>query len=318
MKTYKIENQYHEVTFVSRGASVISFKSKKDGLNIVCAYQNLNDYIQNPKFLGTMVGPLAGRTKDGLINTQQLTINNGSNHLHGGDNGVHSLDFDVEQTANTSIVFFKKNVSHERDGYKGTYDYRFTYQLLHDSLILDIFCRPSHQQPLNLTNHMYFNLENSQDLNTHSLKVNANLLNLVDETMCNRGRILDTAATIFDLNYPRNIGEILKSFDDQFLVTKHLDHNFHLSNGREVELKCGTKTLIVKSTYPCVQIYLGNYLEGFVDDQGRSSNDYQAVAIEPQYAPNHYNYEYEYVTYGPNKPFHETIVYTLFNNKGTE
>src|SRR5690625_5901677 len=70
----------------------------------------------------------------------QLTVNDGPNHLHGGDRGFHKVVWDAETfegNGERGIVFTYTSEDGE-EGYPGTLQTRVTYTLTDDDeLILD-------------------------------------------------------------------------------------------------------------------------------------------------------------------------------------
>ena len=91
MHTYTLDNGQIQMSFVLAGASIVSLGRS---YNYLLSYSNIEDYQDNPLYLGTMVGRNAGRTSPNYYTNHLgqkviLDINEEPNtHLHGGNNNM--------------------------------------------------------------------------------------------------------------------------------------------------------------------------------------------------------------------------------------
>lgn len=288
-----LRNNKLEVEIMKQGVTFVSFKSLSDGVNITTAFNSKEAYDVNGVYLGALIGPLAGRTSPNRYGSN-LDVNNPPNHLHGGKNGLHLKVFDVEQTDTKAIFTLNDD---------GVY-YEINVSLEDDTLLLDMKATPSQARRLNLTNHMYFNLLNEENLDNHQVELIAEKVSYVTEDILNVGNLVAVKDTAFDLNKKTSVKDILSRTNEQFEITRHIDHSY-LAN--KVRLFAKNKTLSIEATAPAMHLYFGNYLEGSgIDSKGRDIQNHQSLAIEPQYFPN----DIDLPEYTKDKPFHETIKYT--------
>lgn len=99
--------------------------------NIVLGYDSLDAYVNDPYFLGTVVGRVAGRIKGGTFEldgiTYKLAKNENNNHLHGGINGFNKVVWNAEVVENG--VRFSYVSSSGEEGYPGNLTLFVTYTL---------------------------------------------------------------------------------------------------------------------------------------------------------------------------------------------
>lgn len=289
-----IKNEWIELEILKRGVTFKSFKRLKDNVNIITAYQDLNDFQNNEVYLGSCIGPLAGRTAQGVYDLD-LDLNDGIYHLHGGKNGISTQIFDVEEIKDAAIFTLIS------DGI----DYKITVSLMENTVKIDFLVIPEFERPINMTNHMYFNLMGTDHINDHRLQVEASEVSLHNKDMFNDGTFIDVEGSVFDLRGSQLVSDILKGTHPQFAMTRHIDHTFRSQN---LILKAKDKTLKIHGTMPGMHIYLANFFdEAFKDEQGRLAKNNASIAIEPQYFPN----DPKMPVYSKENPYKESITYTL-------
>lgn len=289
-----LNNGILEVSILKQGVTVVSFKHLEDDINIVTRYQNIGDYKTNPVYLGSLIGPLAGRTEQNRYGVQ-LELNDAPNHLHGGINGLHNQEFVCKQDGNEAV--FTKVLDNVF--------YKVTVKLDHNHCTMEFEAIPDDRAVINLTNHMYFNLLGTNNLLDHKISVNADRVSYLNENKVNTGDLREVEATVFDLRSSKKISDLLHENDEQFKITRHIDHAFM---GNQVVLATPHKYLSVKATTPAVQVYLSNFFdEGFLNEHSELAANHSSVAIEPQYVPNDLNMK----CYTHDDPYHETFIYTL-------
>lgn len=289
-----LRNDFLEVKILKLGVTFVSFKSLQDDINIITAYKEHENYKVNDPYLGSLIGPLAGRTKPGSYGLD-LDINNPPNHLHGGKNGLNLCMFDVEAKEDEAI-FTKLH----QDVF-----YTITVALKDNQVVLDLKATPQKELPINLTNHMYFNLLGENDLKNHTIQLKADKYSSISEAKLNTYDLRDVSNSVFDLRETKEVMDLINRTHPQFEITRHIDHSFKAS---EVVLNAHHKTLKIKATMPFMHLYFANYFdEGFIDEKGRKAKNHASIAIEPQYLPNDQNMP----RYDETHPYHETITYTL-------
>ena len=75
--------------------------------NIVLNYKDINDYYNDSYYIGAAIGRYANRIKNGVFklknDTYFLEKNDGENHLHGGSNGFHKVNWNLVNKSKSSI-----------------------------------------------------------------------------------------------------------------------------------------------------------------------------------------------------------------------
>ncbi len=308
IKVYTLSNDSLKVELLNIGASLIGFESTKDHINIVVRFKDLNNYLTNDgAYLGTTIGPCAGRMANSKLDAIQLLSNEANNsHLHGGNRGLHTVIFDGSQT--DSKVVFTASVDHSSDGYPGYVNYRITYELIGDELILKQEAIPENAQYINMTNHSYFNLLGSDSILEHYLTSNADSISLVNEFSWNLGEKLSVDGTPFDFRNPTMLKDCIESYHEQFNYTRSLDHFFY---GNKLHLEANDKYLDISTDQKGFQLYSSNYFdENFEVEDGSLAKNYSSLAIEPQSFNNEPNLG-SYSKYDKNNPYSSKTSYKI-------
>ena len=227
--------------------------------NVVLGFETPDEYADNPRYLGAIVGRYANRiaraefTLDGR--TYRLAANNGANHLHGGVTGFDkrvwrpALSVAKGATRSAARLELRYLSPDGEEGYPGNLDVRVTYTLTErDELVVEYFATTDQPTPLNLTQHSYFNLGGEGEIRDHLLQIDADAYTPVNEQLIPTGALAPVAGTAFDFRSPMPIGARRGG---------NYDHNFVLKGGiRVVEPRSG-RTLDVQTTEPGMQLYTG-------------------------------------------------------------
>lgn len=316
---YTMSNQFIEIKALNYGGTITSFKLMDVGINVVVAYDDKADYKENEFYLGSNVGPLAGRTCKGQYTLDekliQLDLNNNGNHLHGGNTRLDHMFFDVyyeDDDRFPSLVFIQTVDYDQTDsGYFGQIKYIITMKLVANTLILNHKAYPSQKMPLNVINHMYFNLGQHETILDHVLEVDSSYVVELDENMCPTEKIIPVVNTAFDFRTAQNIGKRIKKSHPQFEISRNVDHMYILEDKKTVTLY-DTKTrqaLNITTTGDGAVIYLGNYFDGgFVDETGKQARNHSGIAIEPCHFPLNIGRDR---FYDEESPFEMTTTYVL-------
>ena len=320
-----MSNGLIEIKALSLGATITSFRLMDKGENIVCSYQDKEHYLNNSYYLGSTVGPLAGRTRNGQFEMDgtvyQLDINDKTNHLHGGMTGLHTVNMDMfyEDDDRFPSLVFTKEVDHSAGGYPSKIKYIVTYKLVGYTLMMNHKAFPQTKSPINMTNHMYFNLGNSETILDHLMSVDAYEVVKLDETYCPSAEKINTVNTAFDFRVPNMIRKVVKKQHPQFELTRLIDHPFILTDKHSITLfePTNKQSLNIKTTGEAVVIYTANFFdEGFVNERGQKAKNFSAIAIEPSNVPNGVNLDFKAPKFYTNEePFDLTSHYTLSKTK---
>ncbi|HTJ05563.1 MAG TPA: aldose epimerase family protein [Caldimonas sp.] len=299
----------------------------RDG-NVVLGFANLADYLErNPNF-GTLVGRFANRigggrfTLDGAVH--QLSVNDGSNSLHGGAVGFGKRCWDVEPLgvgADGSVSLALALTSEDGDqGYPGRLrvDVRYTLTAANEWRI-DYRATSDRATVVNLTNHSYFNLACGGSILDHVLTLHARRFTEIDAALIPT-RIAEVAGTPFDFRMPRAIGERIRDGAEQLLRARGYDHNWILDDdGAATPLRraarlddpASGRVLEIETTEPGVQCYAGNQLDGrLVGSEGQTFRQSDGVCLETQHFPDSPNRpDFPSTVLRPGETFRSTTVH---------
>jgi len=306
--------------FLSIGASLIRWQMS-DGTDIVAAYQDLNDYYRPGMYLGTTVGPLAGRISRldfSISGTKVQIVDSVPNFLHSGHLGLSFRNFRIKEIRcedETFLVSFQTEYSHP--SLPGEVLININYKVKDGALDIEFLADSSEDTILNLTNHSYFNLDGdfSGNLDNHVLKINASRVVLVDEQMLGK-EIIGVGGTVFDLRTPKPLKDVIDRQELKLQGTNGLDHYFLLDRERDCDIELASllsgRKLKVSSTYPGITVYTTNMPKDTPIQQGQTLAFHGAVALEPQYQSNAINdHRFENYLLHKGLKYHHQIKYRL-------
>ena len=317
------------VQLCSVGAAIVSIvvPDKNGALgDVVIGYKNALDYFADGPCSGKVPGRFANRiakgkfTLDGVEYT--LPINNGPNHLHGGPHGFQNQVWD-SRIAGDAVEFLYFSEDGEA-GYPGNLKAVAHYSWGEDnSLKLILTAETDKPTVVNLTNHVYFNLdgEGSGTVLNHLLELNASQYLPTDPTQIPLGTPADVAGTPMDFVEAKPIGRDIHADFEALRIGKGYDHCYlidgampgQLSTAAELRGATSGRKLEILTTQPAVQIYTGNWLKGCPKGKsGRAYEDYDAVAIECQHTPDAPNQpEFPTTVLRPGEALEEAIIWVF-------
>lgn len=294
IKSYILKNNFLEVELLNWGATIRKIKLKdKNGIkrNVVLSYENIEDYIENPAYLGAIVGRTAGRIENGLLNIgdkqYQLEKNNGGNNLHGGSKSISHKFWEVKNISSTSISF-EIFSEHLENSFPANINIKVKYTLNDNELEINYFASTDRLSYINLTNHSYFNLDGYESTNkeiyNHYLCLNSDYMLALNSDFIPT-KIKNLENSIF--NFKK--GKILEDFfkeennEQKILVNNGIDHPFIIKKNKkfmQLESKESGISLEMITDNPGVVIYTGNFLKeaGFKNHSG--------LCFETQEIPN--------------------------------
>ncbi|MEM9998572.1 MAG: aldose epimerase family protein [Bacteroidota bacterium] len=244
---------------------------------VTLGFDDLDTYLDNPWCVGALVGRVANRIAGGRFvldgETYQLPVNDGPNHLHGGEQGFHLRRWDAEpfETPSSAGVVLTLTSPAGEEGYPGALDVTVTYALSDDDVLaLDVRATTDAPTLVNVTHHAYFNLDGpSGNVYDHILCVPASAYLPTDATSIPTGEVRPVAGTPFDFRGPTRLGDRLTweviTADPQLARVNGYDHTFVLQAdsqqalhlAAEVHAPTTGRTLDVWTTEPGVQVFTG-------------------------------------------------------------
>ncbi len=286
------------------GAGIISvIVPDKEGnmADVALGYAKPADYFCDGPCMGKVPGRYANRIAFGKFSLSgkeySLSINNGPNHLHGGEGEecwANRIWFGVQ---NHNEVSFALESPDGDAGYPGNIMAEVIYRWDDECRLTITFRAKSDADTvINLTNHAYFNLKGDGrgDIKDHTLQLEASNYLPTDETLIPTGSPAPVEGTPMDFRRPVKI--VKRLFDDfpALRYGKGYDNCWAVDGWEQgvvrkvaelADLISGRK-LTVSTDAPGIQIYTGNWLKGCpTSKSGVEYNDYDGVALECQSFP---------------------------------
>lgn len=292
------------VTLMDWGATLLSARvpladgSVREAL-LGCA--SPEQYPQQSAFLGASVGRYANRIADSRFSLDgecyALTPSQGVNQLHGGPEGFDKRRWKIENQNDASALLSLESCDGDQ-GFPGHLRATARFHLDDDNaLSIEYRATVDKACPVNLTNHVYFNLDGRRcDVRQHRLQIAAGEYLPVDDTGIPRGGLKAVAGTSFDFRTPKSIAAEFLSDEDQRRA-KGYDHAFLLDArgslaqpAAQVWSQDGKLSLRVYTSAPALQFYSGNYLAGTPARDGEAYADWQGLALESEFLPDSPNH----------------------------
>jgi len=315
------------VTLCNIGAAIVSVnvpdRNGKLG-DVVLGYSKAESYFADGPCAGKCPGRYANRIAKGRFTLDgkeyELPVNNGPNHLHGGPEGFQNKVW--ESRKHKGGVEFKYVSADGEMGYPGNLVVVARYEWSEENeLRLTFTAKTDATTVVNLTNHVYFNLNCKGSVLGHYLKLNASEYLPTDETLIPVGESESVAGTPMNFVNAKTLRRDIKKdfpalkygkgYDACWLIDGYTPGQ--IQEAAELYSKQSGRMLKVYTTQPGVQIYTGNWLEGCpAGKRGRVYHDYDAVAIECQHYPDSPNKpEYPSTVLKPGKKFQEAIIFAF-------
>jgi aldose 1-epimerase len=298
---YTLKNKNGMVAQVTNyGAIIVSiFAPDRKGelADVVQGYDSIAEYINgNGPYMGAVCGRCANRISKGKLVLEgkeyKLAINNGPNHLHGGNIGFSKVVWDVVSSSSSKVemVYLAKD---GEENYPGNAKIKVTYTLTdNNEFRLDYEATTDKTTIVNLASHSYFNLAGagSGDVLSQELMINADFYTPVSDTSEPTGEIRSVKGTPMDFTVAKPIGTHIDADDEQIRNGVGYDHNFVLRH-RIGELGLASvasdpksgRVMEIYTTQPGVQLYSANWVDGEKGKNGKIYNKRWAFCLETQH-----------------------------------
>ena len=317
------------VTLSEIGAGIVSIiVPDKDGklADVVLGYEKPESYFGDGPFLGKVPGRFANRIALGkfTLNGKEYTlpVNCGPNHLHGGPEGFSNKVWD-SRIVDDAVEFMYFSEDGEQ-GYPGNLKVVAHYEWSEDNeLKLSFTGECDADTFINLTNHVYFNLngEGNGNILGHILKLNCSEYLPTDDTQIPLGDSEPVAGTPMDFVNPKPIGRDIRADFEPLKIGSGYDHCWVIDGAEPGQLQACAKLWSEESgrlveiftTQPGLQVYTGNWLAGCpVGKNGHIYQNNDGVALECQHFPDSPNKpEYPTTLLRPGEVYEEAIIFAF-------
>ncbi len=258
------------------------------GSQLALGYQRIEDYVQDSYYMGATVGPIANRVSRGQITVEgeqlRMPHNEGANTLHSAGKGFDKQTWRID-SHETNQICYALNYDMSEIGLKGQLSVMTVYKVVQGCLTIKYLSRTDTTCYINLTNHVYLNLDGrdsapSDDISSHCFSLHADSFNVVDKQNLPTGEIKPLSQPF--------LYKLKNSPEHEF---KHqCDHHFNVGEAGANTLRpmltafsghSGIQ-LEVSGNSPGFQFYTGKYLNApFKSAQG--------FCVETQLAPDAIN-----------------------------
>lgn len=323
-----------EVKITNYGAIITSIsvpgKSGKAD-NIVCGFDKPEDYLSNQylsgyPYFGSLIGRYANRIANGHLEiegkTYALAVNNGPNHLHGGNTGFDRRLWDAgtfqrDRVAGVELSYLSPD---GEENYPGNLTVKCTYAFNNDNeLTIEYQAVTDQTTVVNLTNHTYFNLTGGRDnILDHELKLAATkITESID--LIPTGKLLPVQGTAFDFTrfkpFASELDQLPTGYDNNFVLDNPKGQLNYAATLRE---KSGGRQVDVYTTQPGIQIYTGYYIPELIIDGKKKFGSYSGVALETQHYPDSVHHpDFPTTILKPGETYHEKTVYKFSSDQQT-
>lgn len=294
---------------------------------VVLGYDDPRDYLDDPYYLGAVVGRYANRIRDARFSLSgreyHLEANDGAHVVHGGSAGLSTQVWhgDVVHAPSWTGVRLRHHSPHGEGGFPGNLDTRVEYRLAADTATLSIGYQVRTDRPTvaSLTNHTFFDLDGGtgQSVVEHTLEVAADMYLAVDAQLLPTGEVLPVAGTPFDLRRPTELRQVIESPHPQIRTAGGLDHTF-VVRGAGLRHCCTLRaarsdlSLRVTSTEPGLDVYAAGGFDGSRTSSVGPLTAGRGIALETEHFSNSPNEPaFPSTTLSPDVPLRSTTVWSF-------
>ncbi len=276
-------------------------------------FDSLAGYLAKPNYYGALIGRVGNRIRDGKFSLDgknyQLYTDAAGIHLHGGKEGFNVRLWDAAVEGERLRLRYVSPDGEEN--YPGRLTATVWYEIRGCDLRIDYEATTDAPTIVNMTNHEFFNLNGCADtILAHEVRLQADHYTPIDASLVPTGEIAPVKGTPLDFTSPKAIGRDLKDIPDGY------DHNFVFAKKKpagtdewlvDVYEPTTGRTLSMATTEPCVQLYIGNFLDG--SDVGIGGAVY-AFCLEAQKHPDAVNHpNFASTVLRPGEKYTQTTIY---------
>ena len=145
-----------------------------------------------------------------------LDANEGKNTLHGGKQSFKRIEWQIE-SSDSSYALLSLESPDGDQGFPGKLMTTVRYEITDNALVIDYTAVTDAPTVINLTNHLYFNLNGGGNVSEHMLQISSGKITETDGELIPTGRLTGVEGTRFDY---RTIRDFEPSYDDNYVLDK--------------------------------------------------------------------------------------------------
>lgn len=249
-------------------------------------YANDADYLTDSYYLGATIGPICNRINQGRLSIEdtllQMPCNHNGHCLHGGDVGFDKESWSLVKATKNS-VHYELVYQLGRVGLNGRLLVNAVYTAENGGLRIDYTCKTDTTSYVNLTNHVYLNIDGTDSIIDHDFEIFADNYAEVDQQNIPTGNLIDVKSPI---KY-----QIMNSEYPEFAGV--CDHHFNVTNASTEYPNSLEKMLIARSSNNNIELEVSSNSVGFQFYTGKFlSQPFMPSAgfcVEAQLAPDAIN-----------------------------
>lgn len=287
LKFIKIKNESLTINLCNLGASIYSIYYK--GVLMTQTPKNVEDFKKINLYHGKTIGRVANRIEYGniIINdkTYQISVNEGLNTLHGGQDGLSCQFFNYYFTNDNEkvIVTFEYLSQDGESGFPGNLHLKVKYIIFENTLSIEYYADSDEDTLCNLTNHTYFCL-GEDNINNLSMYLDSDKYIKTRRTDLIPIRI-EKVPQYLDFSTMKAINKDINNINLLNAKTNGYDHHFcfkcKAKNTPQIKLSSTNYQLEISTNFSGVQIYTDNYEDG-IEYLNSKDLKRRGVAIEPE------------------------------------
>lgn len=291
------------IEFIPKGGRIVSAiipdKSGKS-TDVILGYKNETDTKQGDVYFGAICGRVANRIKRGkfILNgiEYQLSVNDGENTLHGGQDGFWNKVWSVNRISESCCELNLQSPDGDQ-GFPGNLNVTASYSLNDNNELEIIFSATCDSDTIiNLTSHPYFNLmpETETTVFNHQLTLYCSEYCDINNEGIPSGKLINVEGSDFDFREKKSLEHLMHSSYQPSAQVNGVDHSFTFDAHKPGELKLlaeishplTNRKVSVLSTQPAVQVYIGSHLDGSTIGKYNIPYDkHSGIALEAQNLP---------------------------------
>ncbi|KUF10564.1 aldose epimerase family protein [Pseudoponticoccus marisrubri] len=275
------------ITVLSVGCAVQDWQVA--GRRVVLGYPDPEIYRANPKSMGIVAGRVVNRISDAAFTLDgqvwRLPANEGGTHIHGGPGGLGWSHWEMDPEGDRAVVL-RRHSPHLEMGYPGAVDFTVRMALEDGALTWEMTAVPDRETPVNMAQHLYFNLSGGETVRDHAFRIAASAVTPNDEKLIPTGERLPVDGTRFDFRQVRT----LEAADP---AGEGYDLNYALDPGAGPQMTAEAPDgmrLELWTDRPGLQFYSSNWLDEAAPPwPGQSHGRFGGFCVEAQDFPNALN-----------------------------